>query len=269
MSPNFTFYRTGAMKTEVVEEELFGKRWDPDYWDPDLIENEKFLKNLPKTNPAFVKSVHLGEYLDYITYGKIVTGAKRKFSKRGVKYISPTTVQDYGVIHCKLPLFVKKDDIRNSEDKKPRSGDILFNRTGEGTIGRNTVFLLPSEDYTIGDHVNILRLAGVSPFWTSLFLCSQFGYKQVLRYINGVSGRVEISFTQIKKLIIPIPTDLDQKTVKANYLSFHKWLNRILQTDQFFDQEETIKVNFSQMVQDVEKLVVGELKKINAISTQK
>lgn len=269
MCPNVTWYRTEAMRTKVLEEKLYGRRWDPDYWDPELIENEEFLKSLPKTNPAFVKSVHLGEYLDYITYGKIVTGAKRKFSKRGVKYISPTTVQDYGVIHCKLPLFVKKDDIRNSKDKKPSRGDILLNRTGEGTIGRNTVFLLPSEDYTIGDHVNILRLAGLSPFWTSLFLCSRFGYKQVLRYINGVSGRVEISFTQIKKLIIPIPNDLDQKTAQANYLSFHRWLNKILQRDQFFDQEETVKTNFYQMVEDVEKLVVGELKHLNKISIQK
>jgi restriction endonuclease S subunit len=245
-----------SMITMVLESKLVGERWDPDYWNPDFIRNVDLITSLPSKNANFTTVKKLADYEPFITYGVIATGRKRLFSKTGVKYISATTVQSFGLIHAKLPLYIPVKDKRNKADRKPHYGDILFNRSGEGTIGRNAVFLYETNDYVISDDVDIIKISNISPFWVSLFLSSKFGNKQIQRFIIGVSGQTKISFDKIKSILIPEPKMELQIQIKTQYLRMHSYLETLLSRNVGITIiEKTIGELFCQLVQQVEDLI--------------
>ena len=79
---------------------------------------------------------------------------------------------------------------------KQRAGimrnDVLINSTGDGTIGRVAVY---DHDFpaVVDGHITILRFSDEDLAWyIGAFLMSDMGQKQIIRYINGSSGQVEI-----------------------------------------------------------------------------
>ena len=255
-----------SMVTKVLESKLAGTRWDPDYWNPDFIRNADYLTAIPSKNANFPTVKELGDYKPFITYGVIATGRKRSFSKSGVRYISSTTVQNFGLVHAKLPLYIPVKDKRNKPDRKPHYGDILFNRSGEGTIGRNTVFLYESKEFVISDDVDIIRISGISPFWVSLFLSSKFGTKQIERVIVGVSGQTKISFDKIKSILLPEPKAELQTQVKSQYLRMHSFLDTLLMKNtNITDLEETMRHLFLQLIRQVEELIESKRTEIQPL----
>ena len=202
MSPHFTTIVKGTKNTL--------HRIDADYWNP------KYTKLIDRMRKRY-KIKSLGEFISYITYGVILVKEERKFSKGGIRYISPTTIVNTGLDTFKLSLFVRPTDRRNTDNRKPLYGDILFNRSGVGTLGRSIVFMYEKKLYTISDDVDIIRVEKISPFYICIFLKSQFGQGQIERLLHGVSGLIKISFEEIKSIQIPILPDAYQKKVENEY----------------------------------------------------
>jgi len=92
------------------------------------------------------------------------------------------------------------------ESKKAKAGikknDVLVNSTGDGTIGRVAVF---NYDFPalVDGHIAILRFDDEKLAWyIAAFLLSDYGQKQIYRYINGSSGQVEIYPQDIARIWI-------------------------------------------------------------------
>jgi len=86
--------------------------------------------------------------------------------------------------------------------------------TCSGTIGRTCFVWENYENYTATQH--ILRVVAddtqIDPGYLYAFLSSQYGKLQVLRYSHG-SVIDEITDKQIRKVLIPIPSEEEQKQI--------------------------------------------------------
>ncbi|HEY7811572.1 MAG TPA: restriction endonuclease subunit S [Allosphingosinicella sp.] len=102
-----------------------------------------------------------------------------------------------------------------------RTGDVLLNGTGEGTIGRAAAYLhkhpaLPD------NHVTVLRSDGVDPVYLAAFLNSPLGQLQMQRHIRGSSGQIELYPRDIEKLIFwDAPPNVQAATREIVFAGFN------------------------------------------------
>ncbi len=231
--------RTDITMWEMMNEKPAG-RWDPEYWHPkyDVVYETKYTLR------------RLGEFIKEITYGVILTGHERNFSRSGVNYVSATTVRDTGIDHSLNPLFVRKDDPRNRLDKKPRRGDLILNRSGIGTLGRQCVFTYDPDDWTISDDTDVIRLEGISPFYISIFLKSRFGQLQISQRTRGVSGLVKLNFDDIKEIKVPLLSQQIQGSIDQEYKKMSAFHDKAMEAKAKGDQ-----VGYQRNIQIAERML--------------
>ena len=91
-----------------------------------------------------------------------------------------------------------------SKRSRVRRGDLLFSRSGEGSLLRfRSGVYLETEPANVSCFVDRIRLCGIDPVFLWLFLMGKFGRAQILRLKNGV-GTPNLNFNEIKSLSIPI-----------------------------------------------------------------
>lgn len=218
---------------ELMEEKP-SVRWDPVYWHPSVT---KVLDILRSTNVNV-----LGFFIKYITYGVITTGAERKYDVAGeVWHINQVNVRNTGLDIYLDERKIKKNDKRNSERCKPKNGDVLFNRDQVGTMGRCCVFLYDSADYVINDHVDIIRVDEINPFYVCVYLLTKFGSSQVNRFGSGVSGIIGITFDQIKAIKIPILPPKVQEHIESEYKKMAVYHDKAVEAKK--DNDEAVYKN--------------------------
>jgi len=223
---------TAAMATTVLQTIMKGQRWDGDFWDAGAVALMKKLNAIPDTNPLVESVKPLDVYIPDkgITYGVIVTGKVRKFAPKGnITCIISGHLYGPGILQREFKPKIRESDKRNRPNKHPQVGDLLFNRSGEGTLGRNTVFLLAPEKWVVSDDVDLIKLEGISPFTTSLYLNSWIGQKLIARYTKGVSGQTKINFEHIRALLVPkfldeVELEFEQKfkTLHSKFMAIQK-----------------------------------------------
>lgn len=101
------------------------------------------------------------------------------------------------------------------ERKKDRAGiktgDLLINSTGDGTIGRVAVYN-SGQNAMVDGHITIARFKEPDLAWyTAAYLMTASGQDQLYRYINGSSGQVELYPGDLARLVIPL---LDEEAMK-------------------------------------------------------
>lgn len=109
--------------------------------------------------------------------------------------------------------FYEKNKLRAAIKKN----DVLINSTGDGTIGRVAVF---NYDFpaVVDGHITILRFKDPQIAWfIGAFLMSDYGQKQISRYINGSSGQVEIYPQDISRIWVSYPTTAELNQVANHF----------------------------------------------------
>jgi len=192
------------------------ERMDPGFWDAMWVE---VLAGLDKTCPTTT----LAHFVTFITYGVIVVKKERFFTESGVRYISSTIVRNTGLSFHLNPLYVPLDDKRNDPSRKPQRGDILFNRSGVGTLGRCTVFRYEPADWIISDNVTLIRVDRLDPCYVTVFLLSRSGQTQIQRLLHGVSGQTKISFDEIRSINVPLLPVGMQHHISVQYEQMSKY----------------------------------------------
>jgi len=251
-----------SMVTTVSQPKFDGQRWDPDFWDADAIALTEELKAIPNTN-QLVKSVKpLGDYIPDkgITYGVIVTGKSRKFDPKGnITCIISGHLYGPGILQREFKPTIHESDRRNRPDKHPLVGDLLFNRSGEGTLGRNTVFLLAPERWVVSDDVDLIRLEGISPFTTSLYLNSWAGQKLIAKYTKGVSGQTKINFEHIRALLVPKFIDEVEVEFEQKFKTLHSEFFDVQQQEIPNSQKEMLEKQIFESYQRLVKELLDRL----------
>ena len=105
-----------------------------------------------------------------------------------------------------------------------QTGDVLLNATGTGTLGRCCVFNCPSNDNIYINDGHVIALATdksiLLPEVLNAYLSLNDTQAEIYRlYVTGSTNQVDIVFSDIKKMKVPVPNIDDQ-------ISFVKILNQ-------------------------------------------
>jgi type I restriction enzyme S subunit len=115
-----------------------------------------------------------------------------------------------------LARFIDPETLQNyQEERFLVAGDLLWNSTGTGTLGR--VCIYPGSDLyskVVADsHVTIVRLNSMEPRYVWCFLASPIVQMNI--EASGSTNQIELSTSTVKNHPVPIPPLAEQKRIVA------------------------------------------------------
>ena len=220
-----TVYSNDFLMTRV-DKELFNlfaekpsSRWDAPYWKPKY---DTLFKEIVK----FYSVESLDTHIFSIDQGDVPRQAKGdKYVSKGIVFINVIDVVSTGIswANCKRIIVNHYKRIQRAE---PKIGDLIFVRSGKGSIGKSTVFVgIPGEkEIGISGHWNTVRLKNINAYYVEMYLKSYFGQIQIERFESGTSQQTDFrqeSFAAIKIPIIPDPIQSHIETEYKKTARYH------------------------------------------------
>ena len=151
----------------------------------------------------------LGNLCEYVNRGR----SPKYVPADGVPVINQRCVRWGGIElrHCK---FTARSAARSlAEEQWLRPGDILWNSTGTGTIGRASLFSYQQGSYLADSHVTVVRPSRALPRWIEAWISTFFVQQQV----GGVGSTNQVELSRDTVLDLPIP--FADKAVQQQILS--------------------------------------------------
>ena len=174
-------------------------RLDAEYYHPKFDELEEKI----------AKTHEMGKLKDFLTLNQ--RGIQPNYAEQGLPVINSKHVREGEVLLTDNRYAIL------SEKEEPliiKTGDVLINGTGVGTIGRAACYL--HEQNALPDnHVTILRTDTINPIFLSVYLNSIAGKYQVDKYFKGSSGQIELYPKDIDNFYIPVISEDIQTQVAA------------------------------------------------------
>jgi len=240
------------VRVDKTLKEMMGEkpasRWDPAYWHP---EYDEVISGEPLDN--FIPSGPEG-----ITYGAIITGKKNKHIPNGVPVMGAEQIKFTGIdlLECER---TKADSPWDPERSRVHPNDLIFVRSGVGSLGKSTVYL-GGKYINVGCFVDRIKLKGLSPFYTDVYLKTKEGRLQIKRLNAGVTGTTNISFDQIKSIKIPILPDGVQKNIESEYKKMSKYHDKAIE-----EKKEGNEVEYEKNIEIAEKMLKDLIAKTEAV----
>ena len=97
-----------------------------------------------------------------------------------------------------------------------REGDLLWNSTGTGTIGRVIRLVQPPKKLVCDSHVTVVRSLVVDPEYVRAWLRSDHVYGQIEDRAAGSTNQVELTAQMAINQIIPLPPIAEQHRIVAS-----------------------------------------------------
>jgi len=203
--------RSATTETWLTLGDLAGRRLDANYWDEEFVTIETLLRHR-EARP-------LGDFVSFITYGQV---GKRVLSSRGaVRYLQVVNVRETGIDFLIKPDRVAEGTNNDPERSRVQGEDLLFvnNSFAGGTrmLGRCIVVPRDYGKVNVSQHIDVVRIAGIDPYFVGAVIKCKYGQAQVRRLKYGVSS-TELSFQQVKEILIPSADDDTQHAVRKMYL---------------------------------------------------
>ena len=123
------------------------------------------------------------------------------------------------------------------------SGDVLLNATGNGTLGRCCVFICPSDNNTYINDGHVIALstdrAVILPEVLNTYLSLNDTQAEIYRqYVTGSTNQVDIVFSDIKKMKVPVPS-MDEQILFVEVLK----------------QADKSKFELKQCIENIDKVI--------------
>lgn len=142
----------------------------------------------------------LGNLCSYISRGR----GPKYVQTDGVRVINQRCVRWAGVDLEPCKLTSTEAAARLPDEQLLRDGDILWNSTGTGTIGRAAVYRSVDSAAVVADsHVTIVRLRELEPQWVWLWI-NTIRVQQAVAG-TGSTNQVELARQTVVDLPIPVP----------------------------------------------------------------
>lgn len=191
-------------------------RWDLKYWEPEVIERTDALLGSPKAATlASLNSIatRRGRSPAPATYVDAVDGY-------AVVMKAGSCITRYGTIDIESADWIEKATFDDMIDEvKLQPGDVLLASTGDGTLGKATVWDLDMPAVADG-HVTILRPAKdrVDPYYLADYLREGFGKSQVDRLFTGSTGLIELTADHVDRVAVALLSGPDEQSELSNAL---------------------------------------------------
>lgn len=177
---------------------------------PDISEEE-----IPFDIPDTWEWVRLGDIAVYIQRGK-----SPKYSDiEKVPVISQKCIQWKG-FNLAAARFVDPDTMDKYDSVRfVRDGDLLWNSTGLGTVGRINRYSSDGIDYeavVVDSHVTIVRLMdSIDSEFILRYLASPIIQHSIEDICSGSTKQKELNTGTIKNIVVPVPPINEQKAIVA------------------------------------------------------
>jgi hypothetical protein len=156
-------------------------------------------------------------FIHYTTYGAV---GRRHFTPGGTRYVGPRNLTPTGVDLRRQERYVAPGGPNDPVRSRLREGDILLCNSGVASVGRPAIFCGYPGPANIAQHINLIRVAGIDPFYVTAYLHTRFARAQLRRFQSG-TGAAGINFAQIRALQIPVPPPETQAAVRRAYAAMH------------------------------------------------
>ena len=158
-------------------------------------------------------SAPLREVCEYIQRGKspkyAAIGSCRVVSQKCVRWSGFDSAQS---------RFIEVGSIIGySSERFLQDGDLLWNSTGTGTVGRTALFKseTPGQRFVADSHVTVLRSTSIHPEYLYYWSRSPDIQEEVLSSTTGSTNQQELNLGKLKELVITFPSMHEQElTVK-------------------------------------------------------
>jgi type I restriction enzyme, S subunit len=172
---------------------------------PIAVENEPFP--IPR-NWCWTK---LNELTSYMQRGK----SPKYAISDGLPVISQKCVQWQG-LGPSAARIVTKESIESYEKIRfLQDGDLLWNSTGTGTIGRIIRLKAPQEKLICDSHVTVVRYLEVEPEFIRIWLRSDRVYGVIESKATGATNQVELTAQMTTNQAVPLPPLAEQHRIVA------------------------------------------------------
>ena len=118
------------------------------------------------------------------------------------------------------------------EDYKLKSGDVLVNSTGTGTVGRTRLFdecCLGEYPFVVPDsHVSVVRtVTEIDSFYIWAMLSSNWGQQYLEDNLAGSTNQKELYIGVLEDMFIPLPPKNEQKKIAKEIARWEKYVDNI------------------------------------------
>ena len=130
------------------------------------------------------------------------------------RFLDPSTIGKWGV------------------DYKLKSGDVLVNSTGTGTVGRTRLFdecCLGEYPFVVPDsHVSVVRtVTEIDSFYICAILSSNWGQQYLEDNLAGSTNQKELYIGVLEDMFIPLPPKNEQKKIAKEIARWEKYVDNI------------------------------------------
>lgn len=122
-------------------------------------------------------------------------------------------ITKYGTLSLTGADYVEKDTYDEMPDRaKVQTGDVLLASTGEGTLGKATVYDASSPAVADG-HVTILRVNPeiVDPYYLADYLRCGFGSVQIRQLFTGATNMIELTPDHVTSIVVDLKSSVAQQ----------------------------------------------------------
>jgi len=163
--------------------------------------------------PSEWKLQRLDEVCSYIQRGK----GPKYVDRSNCVVVSQKCVQWTGFDISKA-RFVDEESLGAYGDERfLRNGDILWNSTGTGTVGRTAIYhdSLLYEKVVADSHVTVLRAPNMDSRFLWCWTASPAIQSKINDLTSGTTNQQELNLSSIKSLLVPVPSPAEQHAIVA------------------------------------------------------
>ena len=173
---------------------------------PEITDDEK-----PFEIPDSWEWVRLGEIGNYIQRGRSPKYDKENFIH---PIISQKCIQ-WDEISLQDAKYITQDFFEKLEGYRfVRKGDILWNSTGTGTVGRVNIVREKFPNVPVDSHVTLVRTNNnVNSQFIYYYLYSPIIQSNLNDYLTGTTKQKELGLNSILKVVLPIPPLSEQSRI--------------------------------------------------------
>ena len=181
-----------------------------------LIKRPKQLESVERNDTEFcIPSswcwTRLGKVTSYIQRGK----SPKYASADGSLVVSQKCVQWHGLDLDKARKITYQSLVTYEDIRFLREGDLLWNSTGTGTIGRIIRLIDPPERLVCDSHVTVVRCLFVSSEYIRTWLRTGNVYGLIEERAAGSTNQVELTAQMALNQIVPLPLLAEQRRIVA------------------------------------------------------
>ncbi len=217
--------KQGKIKKDKHESYIF-KGADNRHYEQIGSEVRDITEEIPFDIPENWEWVRLGSISKYIQRGK-----SPKYSEIMKIPVISQKCNKWEIFDIKQAKFIQEDSLSSySEDRLLIDGDILWNSTGTGTVGRLAIYYDKLNPYKIAvadSHVTVIRLCSVNSQYIYYYLSSpqvQIGIEDIC---DGSTNQKELSLTSVKEYLIPIPSVKEQERIVAKIKQINNYIENL------------------------------------------